>query len=91
MRQKKFDIDYHYFLDTILSITGYRADIKYESDSESNTCIITFYEGKSTDKKVVCKQKMLIDKFNDSGDILERTLLYTLKTCLTDFIKNNIK
>jgi hypothetical protein len=91
MKNKRFDIDYHYFLDTILASTGYRVEIQHQSDDESVTCILTFYQGKSTENKFVCKQMVLKDRFQDLHDILERTTFMTLKYALSDFIKNNLK
>ena len=91
MTQSNFDINYEHFLNKILSDTGYRAEIDYHSNSVSISCIITFYKGKETDKKVVFKQKTLLDKFNEGSDILERTVLITLSHTLTEFIKNNLQ
>jgi len=63
MKQKRFDIDYHYFLMTILSDSWYSVEIEHKSDDKSATCFITFYQGRSREKKVVCKQTMLNDRF----------------------------
>jgi len=91
MKNKRFDIDYHYFLMTILGDSGYRVEIEHQSDDESVTCVITFYQGRSREKKVVCKQTVLKDRFGDGQDILERTTFMTLQYALSDFIKNNLK
>jgi hypothetical protein len=90
MTKSNFDINYEQFLNKILSDTGYRAEIDYNSNGVSISCIITFYKGKETDKKVVFQQTMLLDRFNEGSDLLERTILITLSHTLTDFIKNNM-